>query len=96
MLVRDGESRPPRWLWVLADPRLGVFVVVGPAIASAYLLAKGRLSVGLTLLAVWVLAFAALAATAGHHGYARPWILLTGGILVFAVSLAVFTWLPTP
>jgi hypothetical protein len=45
---------------------------------------------------IWLPLFSRLAATLERRGQVRMWITLVGGILVFAVSVLVFFWLPTP
>ena len=83
----------PPWLWLFGD--IWFAVVMIPAIASAYLIARGRLAPGGALLAAWSAAIVVIASAIDSRGYARRWIILTGGVCVFAVSLLVFNWLPT-
>jgi len=88
---RQGRASPVDF----PDPTLAV-LVVSPAIGAAYLLSKGHVMSGAMLLSAWVPLFALLAATLARRGLVRTWMTLTGGIAVFAVSVMVFFWLPTP
>ena len=89
----DRPQRPPRAFVV--DPTVAV-LTVAPAIAAAYLLSKSRYIIGAVLLVLWVPAFWLLAAALDRHGHVRMWITVIGAILIFAVSVLVFFWLPTP
>lgn len=84
----------PTWLWLFGD--IWFAVVMGPAIWAGYLIAKNRIAFGGGVLAAWSVALLVIASALDRRQYARRWIVLTGGVGVFAASLLVFSWLPTP
>ena len=73
-----------------------LLLAVGPAIVAAYLLAKGHTGLGGAILAVWIPLFWLFAGALERRARVRRWITLAGGTAVFAVSIVVFSWLPTP
>ena len=87
-------GRPPTWLWLFGDIWFAIAIL--PAIGSAYLIAHGRVVSGVAVLVVWIAAFWAVASAMDRRRYARRWIILAGGVLVYAVSLLVFTLIATP
>ena len=81
---------------MFGDPGIVMLLAVAPAIVAAYLLAKGHVAAGAATLALWVPLFWLFAGALERRAKVRRWITLAGGTAVFAVSIAVFAWLPTP
>ena len=79
-------GRPPTWLWLFSD--IWATVMMLPGMGCAYLIATGRPVSGVAALVAWIGLLWVIASAMERRRYARRWIILTGGVIVFAVSVA--------
>jgi hypothetical protein len=87
----EPRRRRHSWLLVPFEPRLAAIVgALAPAICGIYLVSRGRLLSGASLLAVWMVAFGWFAVFLQRRQFARVWITVPSAALVLIACVFIF------
>ena len=87
------EPRRQRHSWILVpfEPLLAAIAgALAPAVLGIYLVSRGRLLSGASLLAVWIVAFGWFAAFLQRRQFGRLWITVPSAALVLIAWVFIF------